>query len=73
MPLHALQAAGLISANIDIVKAAVLGFVEGLTEQFRPAKIYFKREELNHPGPHKINNRMGHITKIGRASWRERV
>jgi len=29
MPLHALQAAGLISANIDIVKAAVLGFVEG--------------------------------------------
>jgi undecaprenyl-diphosphatase len=32
MPLHALQAAGLISANIDIVKAAMLGFVEGLTE-----------------------------------------
>jgi undecaprenyl-diphosphatase len=32
MPVHALQAAGLISANIDIVKAAVLGFVEGLTE-----------------------------------------
>ncbi len=32
MPLHALQAAGLISANIDIIKAAVLGFVEGLTE-----------------------------------------
>jgi undecaprenyl-diphosphatase len=32
MLLHALQAAGLISANIDIVKAAVLGFVEGLTE-----------------------------------------
>ncbi len=32
MSLHALQAAGLISANIDIVKAAVLGFVEGLTE-----------------------------------------
>jgi len=32
MPLHSLQAAGLISANIDFVKAAVLGFVEGLTE-----------------------------------------
>ena len=27
-----MQAAGLISANIDLVKAAVLGFVEGLTE-----------------------------------------
>jgi undecaprenyl-diphosphatase len=32
MPLQALHAAGAISANIDIVKAAVLGFVEGLTE-----------------------------------------
>jgi undecaprenyl-diphosphatase len=32
MSLHALHAAGLVSANIDIVKAAVLGFVEGLTE-----------------------------------------
>ena len=32
MQLHTLQAAGLVSANIDIVKAAVLGFVEGLTE-----------------------------------------
>jgi len=32
MTLHAIQAAGLISTNIDMVKAAVLGFVEGLTE-----------------------------------------
>src|SRR5471030_2605335 len=32
MTLHAIQAAGPISANIDLVKAAVLGFVEGLTE-----------------------------------------
>ena len=32
MSLHAMQAAGLISANIDLIKAAVLGFVEGLTE-----------------------------------------
>src|SRR5512135_2020775 len=32
MSLHAMQAAGLISANIDLVKAGVLGFVEGLTE-----------------------------------------
>jgi undecaprenyl-diphosphatase len=32
MTLHAIQAAGLISSNIDLVKAAVLGFVEGLTE-----------------------------------------
>jgi undecaprenyl-diphosphatase len=32
MSLHAIQAAGLISSNIDLVKAAVLGFVEGLTK-----------------------------------------
>ena len=32
MTLHAIQLAGAISANIDLVKAAVLGFVEGLTE-----------------------------------------
>ena len=32
MTLHAMQAAGPLAANIDLVKAAVLGFVEGLTE-----------------------------------------
>jgi undecaprenyl-diphosphatase len=32
MTLHAIQAAGPVAANIDFVKAAVLGFVEGLTE-----------------------------------------
>ena len=32
MTLYAMQAAGPIAANIDLVKAAVLGFVEGLTE-----------------------------------------
>lgn len=32
MSLHVLQTAGLASVNIDIVKAAVLGLVEGLTE-----------------------------------------
>ena len=32
MTLHAIQVAGAVSANIDLVKAAVLGFVEGLTE-----------------------------------------
>jgi undecaprenyl-diphosphatase len=32
MTLHAMQAAGPIAGNIDLVKAAVLGLVEGLTE-----------------------------------------
>ena len=32
-----------------------------LTEHFGGAKIYFKREELNHTGAHKVNNVMGQI------------
>jgi tryptophan synthase beta chain len=32
-----------------------------LTERFGGAKIYFKRDELNHTGAHKINNCMGQI------------
>ncbi len=38
-----------------------LYFAERLTETFGGAKIYFKREELNHTGAHKINNCMGQI------------
>jgi tryptophan synthase beta chain len=38
-----------------------LYFAERLTEQFGGAKIYLKREELNHTGAHKINNCMGQI------------
>lgn len=34
---------------------------ESLTEHFGGAKIYFKRDELNHTGSHKINNCMGQI------------
>ncbi len=32
-----------------------------LTEHFGGAKIYFKRDELNHTGAHKINNCIGQI------------
>ena len=45
-----------------------LYYAERLTEHFRKsapkgmgAKIYFKREELNHTGAHKINNCIGQI------------
>ncbi|MCB9992680.1 MAG: tryptophan synthase subunit beta [Hyphomicrobiaceae bacterium] len=38
-----------------------LYFAERLTERFGGAKIYFKREELNHTGSHKINNCLGQI------------
>ncbi len=38
-----------------------LYFAERLTEHLGGAKIYFKREDLNHTGAHKINNVMGQI------------
>lgn len=38
-----------------------LYFAERLTRHFGGAKIYFKRDELNHTGAHKINNCMGQI------------
>jgi tryptophan synthase beta chain len=38
-----------------------LYFAERLTEMCGGAKIYFKREELNHTGAHKINNCIGQI------------
>ncbi len=38
-----------------------LYFAERMTKHFGGAKIYFKREELNHTGAHKINSCMGQI------------
>ncbi|MCJ7787255.1 MAG: tryptophan synthase subunit beta, partial [Methyloceanibacter sp.] len=38
-----------------------LYFAERLTEHCGGAKIYFKREELNHTGAHKVNNVLGQI------------
>lgn len=38
-----------------------LYFAEGLTRQLGGAKIYLKREDLNHTGAHKINNVMGQL------------
>ena len=38
-----------------------LYFAQRLTEHFGGAKIYLKREELNHTGSHKINNCLGQI------------
>ena len=38
-----------------------LYLAERLTEHLGGAKIYFKRDELNHTGAHKINNVLGQI------------
>ena len=38
-----------------------LWFAERLTRELGGAKVYFKRDELNHTGSHKINSCMGQI------------
>ena len=38
-----------------------LTFAKNLTEKIGGAKIYLKREDLNHTGAHKINNAIGQI------------
>ena len=38
-----------------------LYFAERLTDHLGGAKVYFKRDELNHTGSHKINNCLGQI------------
>ena len=42
-------------------RPSALYYAKRLTEELGGAKIYFKREELNHTGAHKINNCIGQI------------
>jgi tryptophan synthase beta chain len=42
-------------------RPSALWFAQRLTKVLGGAKIYFKRDELNHTGAHKINNCMGQI------------
>ena len=49
-----------------------LYFSERLTNYFEGAKIYLKRDELNHTGAHKINNVLGQIL-LARRMGKTRV
>jgi tryptophan synthase beta chain len=49
-----------------------LYFARRMTEQFGGAKIYMKREELNHTGAHKINNTLGQIL-LARRMGKKRI
>ncbi|HAG47122.1 MAG TPA: tryptophan synthase subunit beta, partial [Gammaproteobacteria bacterium] len=44
-----------------IGRPSPLYFAESLTRELGGARIYFKRDELNHTGAHKINNTLGQI------------
>ncbi|MBC8062136.1 MAG: tryptophan synthase subunit beta [Clostridiaceae bacterium] len=49
-----------------------LYFAANLTEKLGGAKIYFKREDLNHTGAHKINNAIGQAL-IAKRMGKKRV
>ncbi len=49
-----------------------LYFAERLTAHFGGAKIYFKRDELNHTGAHKINNCLGQVL-LARRMGKKRI
>jgi tryptophan synthase beta chain len=64
---RAAQADPAFKAEFDYLLAHYVGrpsplyFAERLTEALGGAKIYLKRDELNHTGAHKINNCIGQI------------
>nr|WP_047167174.1 tryptophan synthase subunit beta [Sphingomonas sp. Y57] len=64
---RAAQADPAFRAELDdlmrhyVGRPSPLYFAERLTEHLGGAKIYLKREELNHTGAHKINNCIGQI------------
>ena len=64
------------SADMDyyfrdyIGRPSPLYLAQRLTDHFGGAKIYFKRDELNHTGAHKINNCIGQILLARRMGKR---
>ena len=42
-------------------RPSLLYYAENMTKNLGGAKIYFKREDLNHTGAHKINNALGQV------------
>ncbi|MDP3548741.1 MAG: tryptophan synthase subunit beta [Phreatobacter sp.] len=55
-----------------IGRPSPLYFAERLTDHFGGAKIYLKREELNHTGSHKVNNVLGQIL-LARRMGKKRI
>src|SRR5271170_6175752 len=55
-----------------IGRPSPLFYAERLTRKFGGAKIYLKREDLNHTGAHKINHCMGQIL-LARRMGKKRI
>ncbi|MES1203535.1 MAG: tryptophan synthase subunit beta [Pseudomonadota bacterium] len=64
---RAAQADPAYQAELDVFLRDYVGrpsplyFAERLTAHYGAAKIYFKRDELNHTGAHKINHCLGQV------------
>jgi tryptophan synthase beta chain len=58
--------------NYYVGRPSPLYFAERLTAELAGAKIYFKRDELNHTGAHKINNCIGQIL-LARQMGKRRI
>lgn len=55
-----------------IGRPSLLYFAEKLTKQLGGARIYLKREDLNHTGAHKINNTVGQVL-LARRMGKQRI
>src|SRR5690242_13879142 len=55
-----------------IGRPSPLYFAQRLTEHLGGAKVYLKREELNHTGSHKVNNVLGQIL-VARRMGKKRI
>jgi tryptophan synthase beta chain len=69
-PLFRKQMDGYLKDYVG--RPSPLYFAERLSEHLRGAKIYFKREDLNHTGAHKVNNVLGQIL-LARRMGKPRV
>ena len=69
-PAFAAEMAGYLRDYVG--RPSPLYFAERLTAHLGGAKIYFKRDELNHTGAHKVNNVLGQIL-VARRMGKQRI
>jgi len=53
-------------------RPSLLYYAEKMTKDLNGAKIYLKREDLNHTGSHKINNVLGQVLLAKRMGKKTR-
>ncbi len=67
-PAFAAEMTGYLTHYVG--RPSPLYYAERMTEHLGGAKIYFKRDELNHTGAHKVNNVLGQILLARRMGKR---